>query len=65
MPNRFKRQKLPTVLDLRGTLFVIPGIILMLVPFPWMEEVSIAMDAAGFLLILIKKVKTVEMYSKK
>ncbi len=51
MPNRFKRQKLPTVLDLRGTLFVIPGIILMLVPFPWMEEVSIAMDAAGFLLM--------------
>lgn len=53
MSNRTGREKRLTVLDLRGTLFVIPGIILMLVPFPWMEEAGIALDAAGFLLMTL------------
>ncbi|MGI6151172.1 MAG: hypothetical protein ACOYIR_04380 [Christensenellales bacterium] len=53
MANRFRRKKTLSVLDLRGTLSVIPGIILMLIPFPWMEEVAVALDAAGFLLMSI------------
>jgi hypothetical protein len=53
MANRFRRPKTLSVLDLRGALLVIPGIILMLVPFPWMEEVALALDAAGFLLMSI------------
>ena len=40
-------------LDLRGALFVIPGIILMLVPCPWIEEVAVCLDASGFLLMAV------------
>ncbi len=53
MANRFRRQKTLTVLELRGTLLVIPGIILMLLPFPWNETVGKALDAAGYFLVAL------------
>jgi len=53
MTNIMKTKKTLSALDLRGTFFVIPGIVLMLVPFIWDDTVAVALDAAGFLLMAV------------